>query len=257
MKDEDGNPISKKAAKHFAKYRVRCNECAKVFCRKCKSDPYHTGKTCEEFQDYKEASKCRFCLEKLKKPNRTSVAAFRAVCQKDECQDLLKTACDKQLPCGHFCQGSKYDDVCIPCLHPDCVKAVPALTLEQTEDDYCNLCFSAGLGQAPCIQLDCKHIFHEECIMRVLEQKWTGPRINFKFTECPGCNRECSSTHKKLQRHLGKAKELQEKINEMALKRAKHEDIDRDARLQEAPFNGDLLPYALARLSYYMCYECK
>ena len=32
----------------------------------------------------------------------------------------------------------------------------------------------------------------------------------------------------------------------MAEKRAKHEGLQKDARLQQAPYNGDLLPYALA-----------
>jgi len=76
IKDEDGNPISKKAAKHFAKNRVRCPSCEKNFCRKCKAEPYHMGKNCDEHKDYKDASKCRFCLDKLKKINKQASPAF-------------------------------------------------------------------------------------------------------------------------------------------------------------------------------------
>jgi E3 ubiquitin-protein ligase MYCBP2 len=43
----------------------------------------------------------------------------------------------------------------------------------------------------------------------------------------------------------------------MALQRAKHEGIDKDKRLKEPPYSGNLAMYAVARLSYYMCYKCK
>ena len=61
-----------------------------------------------------------------------------------------------------------------------------------------------------------------------------------------------SCNHPEINRHINQAKMLREKIHDIAMKRAKHEGIDKDARLQEAPYNGDLLPYAVARLSYYM-----
>jgi len=32
QKDDKGNPISREAAEHMAKYRIRCNECGKNFC---------------------------------------------------------------------------------------------------------------------------------------------------------------------------------------------------------------------------------
>lgn len=45
QKDEEGNPISKKAAEHMAQFRVRCPNCNRIFCSKCNADPYHIGKT--------------------------------------------------------------------------------------------------------------------------------------------------------------------------------------------------------------------
>lgn len=47
LKDDKGQPISKEAAEHLARYRIRCNECGKNFCTKCNAEPYHTGRTCE------------------------------------------------------------------------------------------------------------------------------------------------------------------------------------------------------------------
>lgn len=126
------------------------------------------------------------------------------------------------------------------------------MTLEQTGDDYCIICYAGGLAQAPCIQLDCKHLFHEDCLLNVLKNKWSGPRINFKWTKCPSCVATISCFDAGVSKLIKDALALEENINKMALQRAKHEGIDKDQRLQEAPYNGDLASYSIARLSYYM-----
>ena len=66
-----------------------------------------------------------------------------------------------------------------------------------------------------------------------------------------------STTHPETAKYIKEAKKLEVKINEMAVQRAKHEGIDKDDRLKEPPYSGDLDSYAIARLSYYMCYKCK
>lgn len=52
---------------------------------------------------------------------------------------------------------------------------------------------------------------------------------------------------------------LEENIRGKALERAKHEGLDKDERLKKVgdPYYNDLQKYAMARLSYYTCYECK
>ena len=130
QKDEDGNVLSREGAKHMAKYRVRCNNCSKVFCKNCNVEPYHIGKTCQQYEEYKGANKCRFCLTKLKKINKHAPPAFQAVCGSQTCQERIQECCDKQLPCGHFCPGSRHDEICMPCLVPECVAVSPGLTLE-------------------------------------------------------------------------------------------------------------------------------
>jgi len=45
QKDEEGNKISRAAAEHMATYRVRCNNCDRIFCSNCNNEPYHIGKT--------------------------------------------------------------------------------------------------------------------------------------------------------------------------------------------------------------------
>ena len=142
--------------------------------------------------------------------------------------------------------------MCLPCLDADCVKLSPGMTLEQTGEDYCNICYAGGLSQAPCIQLDCKHIFHEECLILVLKGMWSGPRINFQFIKCPSCKSVMSCFHLEASKLIKQAITLEKKLDKMALQRAKHEGIDKDDRLQQAPYNGDIQSYAIARLSYYM-----
>lgn len=46
IKDEQGNKLSKTNAKHMSMHRIRCNECGNNFCKSCKVEPYHLGKTC-------------------------------------------------------------------------------------------------------------------------------------------------------------------------------------------------------------------
>ena len=58
VKDDMGNFLSKQAAEHYAKCRIRCSACEKNFCSKCKISPYHIGFTCEELKRHKEAVKC-------------------------------------------------------------------------------------------------------------------------------------------------------------------------------------------------------
>lgn len=51
----------REAAEHMSKFRVRCSKCNKNFCANCQIEPYHMGKTCDQFKDFKAARKCRYC----------------------------------------------------------------------------------------------------------------------------------------------------------------------------------------------------
>ena len=48
--------------------------------------------------------------------------AYKNVCPDKECQETLKDACAKMLPCGHACGGFKDEKKCLPCLNEECVK---------------------------------------------------------------------------------------------------------------------------------------
>ena len=171
----------------MSKSRVRCGSCQKNFCAECQSEPYHLGKTCQQHKEFKEAAKCRYCLNKLTQPPPSMLPAFKEVCRSPQCVDLMAKSCQKMLACGHPCCGMKDERVCMPCLHPDCVSNNQDATLGAHGDEYCNICYTEGLGQAPCVQLECKHIYHYECILTKVKGKWPGPRIVFSFLDCPAC----------------------------------------------------------------------
>ena len=257
QKDNEGKVITKQAAEHMANYRVRCNNCDRIFWSKCNMDPYHIGQTCEEFEEYKGADKWRFCLDKLNKIRKKCKPAFKAVCSKEEWEELMEKSCSRQLEWGHFWCGTREDQMWLPCLEPDWVEANPGMTLKQNGDDYWTIWYAGGLSQAPCVQLDWKHIFHEEWLVTVLKNKWSGPRINFEFIKCPSCKTTMSCFNNSLMDLINDALKLESKINEMALQRGKHEGIDKDDRLKDPPYNGDLASYSVARLSYYMWFKCK
>ena len=79
-------------------------------------------------------------------------------------------SCDKMLPCGHHCCGFRGEEECLPCLHEDCVEKDPQLTLSDDASSYCVICYVSGLGEAPCVQLDCKHVIHLDCLISRLRQ---------------------------------------------------------------------------------------
>ena len=58
MKDDKGEPMTEEAADHLAKFRVRCS-CGENYCSSCKTNPYHTGKTCDQLREHLKAYKCQ------------------------------------------------------------------------------------------------------------------------------------------------------------------------------------------------------
>ena len=44
--------------------------------------------------------------------------------------------------------------------------------MPQTADEFCNICWIDDLGSAPSIQLECGHVFHYQCVLDKLEQRW-------------------------------------------------------------------------------------
>ncbi|EYC22761.1 hypothetical protein Y032_0016g2930 [Ancylostoma ceylanicum] len=123
------------------------------------------------------SSVCRFCGNALDPHNQ-----LVGVCSHPDCVRYSATACCRTLPCGHPCGGIAGEKQCLPCLI--CASEGTA----QDGDDVCVVCFTDRLCAAPCVQLGCGHLLHYHCVRAVLEKRWPGPRIQFRFMNCPLCN---------------------------------------------------------------------
>lgn len=190
QKDDKGNPISAEAAKHMANHRIRCNGCEKNFCTKCNTEPYHIGKTC----DQNNAALCRFCQEQLTQASPSMKPAFRDVCRKGECFNMMQLSCDKTLACGHPCCGTSGEKKCMPCLEPECIEKMdPAIAPKENKTDFCNICYCSSLSQEPCVHLECGHIYHINCVKSQVEKQYNGPRIIFNYLNCPQCKARMSA----------------------------------------------------------------
>ncbi|TNV71137.1 hypothetical protein FGO68_gene10196 [Halteria grandinella] len=258
----------------MSEHRVRCNECGNNFCISCKTEPYHVGKTCAQHEKEKNAKKCRFCQAVLKANQRNNV------CSKRECKQMSYRCCVAFLPCGHGCYGGSNETVHPPCLHEDCVGKDETKTLGENSDSFCVICYVQGLGEKSVVQLGCKHIFHQDCLQRRIQQKWyqnqhfgfgqppappdaNANAISLKFANCPSCNQWMDlpkSNHLVwIQQILDQAKGLEAQIKEKGVLRAKHEGLDLDERLSDpkSEYYNNLEKFAVEHLNYFECQTCK
>lgn len=245
QKDQNGVKFSREAAEHFAKYRFRCPKCTTISCAKCKEAPYHEGTTCEQFKIFKAAKKCRFCGEKL--PN------GKEVCGKPECRERLDRVCKKVLRCGHICYGVNKEAICPPCLHESCARD------GHNEFEYCTICYTEGLGNAPIVQLSCGHLLHYHCVATTLANRWVGPRITFTFATCPQCKEWAfTPNNRELLEKMQAFKALYDDIVDKGVKRLKFEGEDRDPRIvtEGAAYFNNPQKFAMDRLCYYECFKC-
>lgn len=135
----------------------------------------------------------------------------------------------------------------------------PNLRPNVTSEDFCTICYATAVGQEPCVQLDCGHIIHYECVLAQVQKRWNGPRMIFNYLECSECKAPVSCKgNAKLQQAIKKEMKLKDIVVKKAMERAKFEDLHKEPRLKKPgdPFYNDLLGYALKRLSYYQCFKC-
>ena len=140
------------------------------------------------------------------------------------------------------------------------MKANPVPTHDQNEDSYCPICYTAGLGEMPSIMLECGHILHCECLLKKIGNNFPGPRITFFFALCPSCRAWVKAGHNpELTNQMEKVEKLHKRIKDMSTDRLKFEGLDKDKRLHDPKDRYYKKPqeYAMARLSYYMCFKCK
>ena len=251
----------RRAAAHYAMYRTRCpvTGCNIAFCTGCSKVPYHLGYTCDEFERYQAATKCRYCKGVINGEGGSSMSALMNGCNSPDCVKLMKQACDKTLPCGHLCYGFKGEKQCLPCLNEDCVKKNPGLTKGQQEGDFCAICQISGIGDEPSVITECGHIYHAGCLLSRIKKRWPGPRMTFSFCQCPACRAWVNAPqHPEISAQMKHIKEIYEDVRKKAVERMKFEGLDKDERLKNPAdkFYNKHEEYALARLSYYMCFKC-
>lgn len=157
--------------------------------------------------------------------------AFRDVCRKQECINAMNHTCDKVKACGHPCYGFRDEAICLPCLHPDCADQNEDLKGANAEE-YCSICYVEGLGAKPAVRLDCKHIFHVDCVMEKIKKRWPGPRIVFGFLDCSSCKaRIRAGYHPGLTEELMKSESIEVDIKKKSLERGKFEGLDKEKRV--------------------------
>jgi E3 ubiquitin-protein ligase MYCBP2 len=125
------------------------------------------------------------------------------------------------------------------------------------KDEYCNICYTEGLGSAPTIRIACGHFFHYSCMVQKLSKKWTGSRITFNFLTCPLCKQIVD--HPQLRDQLAPMMKLLAEIRGKAEQRLKIEGNDKDAALCEPSgrYYKKPVDYAMDKFAYYPCFKCK
>uniref|UniRef100_UPI00358FE14E E3 ubiquitin-protein ligase MYCBP2-like isoform X1 n=1 Tax=Myxine glutinosa TaxID=7769 RepID=UPI00358FE14E len=193
---------------------------------------------------------CRFCGSR----GNTELSSVGSVCTDPECKVYAHTACMRTHACGHPCGGVKNESSCLPCLH-GCGK--DASGLKQDADDMCMICFTEALSAAPAVQLQCSHVFHLHCCLRVLENRWLGPRITFGFLLCPICKSKMS--HSTLRELLAPIGALYDDVRRKALMRLEYEGLHQSEAIATsgARFHNDPAGYAMNRYAYYVCFKCQ
>ncbi|KAI1714941.1 ring finger domain-containing protein [Ditylenchus destructor] len=191
-------------------------------------------------------SRCRFCSNPLKSEEQQ----ICGVCDYFECRQLSEHACPSILPCGHWCSGIRGETKCLPCFH------CRATDMRQDADDLCAICFVDRLGEAPCVQLKCNHFFHYKCVRTVLEKRWHGPRIVFRFMECPLCKEQID--HTAFADLLSPLMELKEAVAKKAKLRLEYDGLLNHPAVtsNNSAFHNDPSGYAMDRYMYVLCYRC-
>ena len=138
---------------------------------------------CDNISGVVSSSCCRYCEATIDPRDGVSqlvLTGISACCVNADCVRMAKDSCVKTHKCGHACYGVRDELVCLPCLL--CPSPLDTIThLKQDSKDECMICYSGSLGEQPCIQVDCGHVFHMACARKLLLSKWVGPQISVFF----------------------------------------------------------------------------
>ncbi|XP_067640218.1 E3 ubiquitin-protein ligase highwire isoform X3 [Eurosta solidaginis] len=196
--------------------------------------------------------RCRFCGI----TGNSGLLEIGNVCADAQCQEHAANSCMKVKSCDHPCGGVANEKKCLPCLQHVCharenktAEELHEPKLTQDADDMCMICFVEALSCAPSIQLQCGHVFHYHCCKKVIEKRWSGPRITFGFSLCPICKADIQ--HNLLADILEPIDSLKQDVKRKALMRLKYEGVVKDTD------SKDVTNLAMDRYAYYVCFKCQ
>eukprot|EP01103_Thecamoeba_quadrilineata_P003014 TRINITY_DN1284_c0_g1_i1.p1 TRINITY_DN1284_c0_g1~~TRINITY_DN1284_c0_g1_i1.p1 ORF type:complete len:639 (-),score=104.11 TRINITY_DN1284_c0_g1_i1:61-1977(-) len=198
---------------------------------------------------------CLPCLGKKKKDLPTGdwfcVSCSRDCCENLECVEKDKFACQKTLSCGHPCSSTnRLPNECF-CLSPSCSKS------SQTSEDFCNICWVEDLASAPCLRLDCSHIFHMQCLEKRLSSRWSGSRMSFNYIMCPLCNEPIANNCLRFNPNLATGIQWLFRVKELAVLQLSAEGLEDSPELKEGgKFFENKVGYGLDLFSFYLCHAC-
>ena len=132
--------------------------------------------------------------------------------------------------------------------------------------EYCKLCYTEALENAPCLTLDCGHVVHARCSLKRLLVGQAGHRLTFRYLQChePGCQGTFASLASTARNSpIGIIADAAKKrwamycsVRSSGEQRwAKHLKYAPEA-LAGGRFHGQPAEHALARLAFYACSEC-
>jgi hypothetical protein len=183
------------------------------------------------------------------------------VCSQEDCVKKSAYACMKRHACQHLCCGILYEKGCLPCLRDECLSIHQQSGLKpeinQSGDDFCNICFVESLSASPSILLSCGHLFHYLCLKDRLARKWPGSAITFSFAKCPLCS--------KWMEHYALAREMQDVLSMHAfLEKESLRVMEADGHMKDERLSDPLSSFyqnpkelGMHLFEFYTCFRCK
>eukprot|EP00347_Sterkiella_histriomuscorum_P011491 403372252 len=174
----------------------------------------------------------------------------------------MSSYCDRMNEkCAHFCYGTANETNCIPCIHSSCVQEHQELTFGICSKDDCLICYTDPLGSAPVVKMRCNHMFHEECLYKILQNKWSGNRVNFGFMNCPICSQLMESENSvKIQSIILELQNTKQHVEQLAQNRAEREGVftaEEYLIKYTDPTYEQQVEYAMHKLAIYKCHDCQ
>lgn len=124
-------------------------------------------------------------------------------------------------------------------------------------DDMCPICFCEEIGKAPCLELECGHVMHYECVLKRLSGKWSGLDISFTFASCPICKQKID--HPLLTEQLEDVQELNKNLEDKSYNTLIKEELLEHKSIvdEESEFYQNPAGFARKHYAFYLCGTCR